>query len=127
MYYFTVAALTATGPESARSTEASARPQHQGPRVPVPQSVPKPLIALLAAAGAAIVATGFTLFTRSDRFRSRARHRQQAAVAADVRAVADTTQPDAVRIRDTGPEPVHTIRFEPDPGVASTTIKERRP
>jgi titin len=127
MYYFTVAALTATGQESARSTEASARPQHQGPRVPVPQSVPKSLIALLAAAGAAIVATGFTLFTRSDRFRSRARHRQQAAVAADVRAVADTTQPDAVRIRDTGPEPVHTIRFEPDPGVASTTIKERRP
>jgi titin len=127
MYYFTVAALTATGQESARSTEASARPQHQGPRVPVPQSVPKSLIALLAAAGAAIVATGFTLFTRSDRFRSRARHRQQAAVAADVRAVADTTQPDAARIRDTGPEPVHTIRFEPDPGVASTTIKERRP
>jgi len=126
-YYFTVAALSATGQESAPSTEASARPQHLGHQVPVPASIPTQLIALLAAAGAAIVAVGFTLITRGGSFRSRARRGQRATAASDVRAVADTTRPDSVRIRNTGREPVHTIRFEPDTGVATTTIKEGRP
>jgi hypothetical protein len=122
-YYFTVAALSATGQESTHSTEASAKPQHRGQPVSVPASIPQQLIALLAAAGAAVVAVGFTMITRRGPFR----HRQRVAAGSDVRAVADTARPDLVSLRYTGPEPVHTVRFESDPGIATTTIKKGQP
>jgi hypothetical protein len=41
--------------------------------------------------------------------------------------VPDTARPDVVSVRDTGQEPTHAIRLEPNPGVATTTIKEGRP
>lgn len=126
MYYFTVSALSATGQESAQSMEAAAKPQHQGHQVPIPASVPKQLLALLAAAGAMVVAVGFTLLTRRGHLRPRARDRQRAAVAPDIKAVADTARPDVMSVHDTGREPVHTVRFEPDPGIATMTIGEKR-
>jgi hypothetical protein len=126
MYYFTVSALSATGQESAQSTEASAEPQRQGHQVQIPASVPKQLVALLAAAGATVVAVAFTLLTRRGHLRWRARDRQRAAVAPDVRAVADTARPDVMSVHDTGREPVHTVRIEPDPGIATMTIREKR-
>jgi hypothetical protein len=47
-------------------------------------------------------------------------------VAPDIKAVADTARPDVMSIHDTGREPVHTVRFEPDPGIATMTIGEKR-
>jgi len=44
-----------------------------------------------------------------------------------VRAVADTFRVDAVKIRDTGREPTHTVRLEPHPGITTTTLKKGRP
>jgi len=100
-------------------------------------TAPKQLIALLAAVAAVAASGAFTLIARRRRrFRSRdldrsarggARSGQQMAVASDIRAVPNTGRPDVVGVRDTGREPTHTIRFEPDPGVATTTIKEGRP
>ena len=96
-------------------------------------SQPKWLIALLAAVAAMAVATALTLIARrGPLFRSRerarqARSREQMAMAQDVRAVPDTFRVDAVKIRDTGREPTHTVRLEPHPGITTTTIKEGRP
>ena len=138
VYYFMVTAVNAAGNESPFSTEVSAEPT--GPATGVTVSLtsptaPKQLIALLAAVAAVAAAGAFTLIARRRRrFRSRkrtlalrTRSGQQMAVAPDVRAVPDTARPDVVGVRDTGQEPTHTIRFEPHPGVATTTIKEGRP
>jgi hypothetical protein len=81
-------------------------------------------VILLAAA--LLAAAGLTLLARSRR-RVRPRSRQQTAVGPDVRAVPDTSRPDALGVRDTGQEPTHTVRLEPPPGVTITTIKEVRP
>jgi hypothetical protein len=67
-------------------------------------------------------AAGFTLIARSRRVRSPSR--QETAVTPDVRAVPDTSRPDALGVRDTGQEPTHTVRLEPQPGVTTTTIEE---
>ena len=135
-YYFMVTAVNAAGNESPFSTGVSAEPA--GPAKGVTVSLTSPtaptqLIALLAAAGATAAAAAFTLIARRRRrFRSpeqarSARSDQQTAVAPDVRAVPDTGRPDVVGVRDTGWEPTHTVRFEPHPGVTTTTIKEGRP
>ena len=140
VYYFMVTAVNAAGNESPFSTGVSAEPT--GPATGVTMSLTSPtaskqLIGVLMAVAAAAAFGALTMIARRRRrFRSRdpdrlarggARSGQQMAVASDVRAVPDTGWPDVVGIRDTGPEPTHTIRFEPRPGVATTTIKERRP
>ena len=135
-YYFMVAAVNAAGNEGLLSAEVAAEPTGATPSpvVPVPSpGPPKWLIALLAAVAAMAVATALTLIARRGRlFRSRERARQahsreQMAMAQDVRAVADTFRVDAVKIRDTGREPTHTVRLEPHPGITTTTLKEGRP
>jgi hypothetical protein len=141
VYYFTVTAVNAAGNESPFSTWVSAEPT--GPARGVTASrlispaAPKQLIALLAAVAAVAAYAAFMLIARRRRrFRSRdldrperggARSGQQMAVASDVRAVPDTGPPEVLGVRDTGREPTHTIRFESNPGVATTTIKEGRP
>jgi Fibronectin type III domain len=140
VYYFMVTAVNAAGNESPFSTGVSAEPT--GPARGVTMSLTSPtaqkqLIGLLMAVAAAAAFGALTLIARRRRrFRSRdldrsarggARSGQQMAVASDVRAVPDTGWPDVVGVRDTGREPTHTIRFEPHPGVATTTIKEGRP
>jgi len=140
VYYFMVTAVNAAGNESPFSTGVSAEPTGPARGVTVSltsPTVPKQLIALLAAVAAVAASGAFTLIARRRRrFRSRdldrsarggARSGQQMAVASDIRAVPNTGRPDVVGVRDTGREPTHTIRFEPDPGVATTTIKEGRP
>jgi fibronectin type 3 domain-containing protein len=139
VYYFMVTAVNTAGNESPFSTEVSAEPHAPvtGRLIGLNTSAPTQLIALLAA-GAAMAAAGvFTLIARRrHRFRSpqharsartRARSRQQMAVAPDVRAVPDTSRPDVLDVRDTGQEPTHTVRLEPHPGVTTTKIKEGRP
>ena len=135
-YYFMVAAVNAAGNEGPLSAEVAAEPTGATPSpvVPVPSpGPPKWLIALLATVAAMAVATALTLIARRGRlFRSRERARQahsreQMAMAQDVRAVADTFRVDAVKIRDTGREPTHTVRLEPHPGITTTTLKEGRP
>jgi hypothetical protein len=42
-----------------------------------------------------------------------------------VRAVADSRRPCVVNVRDTGRDPTHTVRFEPDHGTRTTTTKEK--
>jgi fibronectin type 3 domain-containing protein len=140
VYYFMVTAVDAAGNESPASTEVSAEPT--GPATGVTVSLNSPtspnhLIALLAAVAAIAAAGVFTLIARRRRgFRSRdpdnpahsrARSGQQTAVPSDVRAVPDTARPDMVSVRDTGREPTQTIRLEPHPGAAITTVKEGRP
>jgi hypothetical protein len=134
-YWFMVTAVNAAGNESPFSAAVSATPAKlvSGPIVSLPSGMPpKQLIVLLGALGAMAVAGVSTLITRRRRFRSRERARsatsdQQTAVAPDVRTVPDTSRPDVVSVRDTGPEPTHTVRLEPHPGLATTTIKEGRP
>jgi len=135
-YYFMVAAVNAAGNEGLLSAEVAAEPTGATPSpvVPVPSpGPPKWLIALLAAVAAMAVATALTLIARRGRlFRSRERARQahsreQMTMAQDVRAVADTFRVDAVKIRDTGREPTHTVRLEPHPGITTTTLKKARP
>jgi hypothetical protein len=125
VYYFMVTAVNASGSESPFSTEVSAEPVAATvPLVPLhPPTPPALLVALLSAVAAMAAAAGFTLLARSRR-RVRARSRQETAVTPDVRAVPDTSRPDALGVRDTGQEPTHTVRFEPQPGVATTTMKE---
>ena len=140
VYYFMVTAVNAAGNESPASTEVSAEPT--GPASGVNVSLNSPtvsnhLIALLTAVAALIAAGVFTLITRRRRrlrspdpdssARGRARSGQHTAVPSDVRAVPDTARPDVVRVRDTGGEPTQTVRLEPHPGAATTTIKEGRP
>ena len=43
----------------------------------------------------------------------------------DVQAVPGPRLPDAVNVRETGREPTHMVRFEPDHGTTTTTIKEK--
>jgi len=43
---------------------------------------------------------------------------------AEVRARPGPRHAGAVHVRDTGREPTLTVRFEPDRGYATTTIKE---
>jgi predicted phage tail protein len=128
VYYFMVTAVNASGNESPFSTEVSAEPVAATElRVAAPPpTAPAPLVALLAAVAAMAAAAGFTLLARSRR-RVRPRSRQETAVTQDVRAVPDTSRPDALGVRDTGQEPTHTVRLEPQPGVATTTMKEGRP
>jgi predicted phage tail protein len=134
-YWFMVTAVNAAGNESPFSTEVSATPTEltSGSVVSLTSGMPpKQLIAVLAALAAMAVAGASTLITRRRRFRSRERARsatsdQQTAVAPEVRTVPDTSRPDVVSVRDTGPEPTHTVRLEPHPGLATTTIKEGRP
>lgn len=126
LYYFMVAAVDAAGNESPLSAEVTAEPA--GP-LPSP-GPPKWLITLLAAAAAMVVAGALTLTRRRLRARKPAhsiRSREQVAVPQDVRAVPDTFRVDAVKVRETGREPTHTVRLEPHPGITTTTIKEGRP
>jgi fibronectin type 3 domain-containing protein len=127
VYYFMVTAVNASGNQSPFSTEVSAEPVAATElRVAAPSpTAPAPLIALLSALAAMAAAAGFTLIARSRRVRSPSR--QETAVTPDVRAVPDTSRPDALGVRDTGQEPTHTVRLEPQPGVATTTMKEGRP
>ena len=128
VYYFMVTAVNANGNESPFSTEVSAEPvaaTELRVAAPPPTAL-APLVALLSAVAAMAAAAGFTLLARSRR-RVRPRSRQETAVTPDVRAVPDTSRPDALGVRDTGQEPTHTVRFEPQPGVATTTMKEGRP
>ena len=133
-YWFMVTAVDAAGNESPFSTEVSATPTElaSGPIVNLPSGMLKQLITLLGALGAVAVAGVSTLITRRRRLRSReharsARSDQQTDMPSDVRAVPDTSQPDVVNVRDTGQEPTHTVRLEPNPGPTTTTIKEGRP
>ena len=125
VYYFMVTAVNTTGSESPFSTEVSAEPvAATQPLVPLhPSTAATPLVPLLSAVAAMAAAAGFTLLARSRR-RVRPRSRQETAVTPDVRAVPDTSRPDALGVRDTGQEPTHTVRLEPQPGVATTTMKE---
>ena len=131
LYYFMVAAVNATGNESPFSAEVTAEPSGPTPVVPVPSpGPPKWLITLLAAAAAVVVAGALTLIRRGFRARKPAhsvRSREQVAVPQDVRAVTDTFRVDAVKVRETGRQPTHTVRLEPHPGSITTTIKEGRP
>ena len=126
-YYFWVAAVNANGKQGTFSGEASAKPI--GPAKGSPAApTPKQLIVLLAAVAAAATAGVFTLAARGRRLRSRPlRARQQVAPVSDVRAVPDTGRPGVVSVRDIGQGETHTVRLEPNPGAASTTIKEGRP
>jgi YHS domain-containing protein len=129
VYYFMVSAVNATGNESPLSTEVSAEPvaaRVLSVRLPSP-TAPTQLIALLAVVAAMAAAGVFTLISRRRRIRSPVRSGQQMAVAPDLRVVPDTSRPDVLGVRDTGPEPTHTVRLEPRPGPTTTTIKERRP
>jgi hypothetical protein len=83
----------------------------------------KQLIAVLAAVATAAVAGALTLATRGRRLRSR--RPRQVTPSSDVRAVAGPHRPGAVNVRDTGREPTHTVRFEPDHGTRTTTIREK--
>jgi hypothetical protein len=84
--------------------------------------VPKQLTALLVAVATAAVAGALTLAMRGRRRGSRPR---QVTPASDVRAVADSRRPGVVNVRDTGRDPTHTVRFEPDHGTRTTTTKEK--
>jgi hypothetical protein len=126
-YYFTVAALSPSGQQSTQSIEASARPQHLQRQVPVPAGIPEQLIALIAAAGAAIVGVGLTMITRRWHRPPRGQNGQQPVPVPHVQAVPDNARPDLVSVRDTGRTPVHTFRFEPDPGVPTTTLVKGGP
>ena len=99
--------------------------------MPVPSpGPPKWLITLLAAAGAVVVAGALTLIRRrfgSGKPAHSVRSHEQIDIAQDVRAVTDTFRVDAVKVRETGREPTHTVRLEPHPGSITTTIKEGRP
>jgi fibronectin type 3 domain-containing protein len=132
-YYFMVTAVGPAGDESPFSAQVAAEPR-AGVVVPVTPAGPsKSLIALLAAAGAMAVAGALTWITRhrrpspSRKPAHSARSGEQAAMVQDVRAVPDTARPDMVSVHDTGREPTHTVRLEPDSGITSTTIKEGRP
>ncbi len=95
------------------------------PAVPIRQAsgpVPKQLTALLVAVASATVAGALTLAMRGRRRGSRPR---QVTPASDVRAVADSRRPGVVNVRDTGRDPTHTVRFEPDHGTRTTTTKEK--
>jgi predicted phage tail protein len=123
-YYFMVAAINAAGNETPFSAEVSATPDAAVTVTLTSGSVPKQLIAALAAIATAALAGAFTLAKRGRRPGSRPH--QPVTPPPDVRAVPDTRRPGAVSVRDTGREPTHTVRFEPDHGTATTTIKERR-
>jgi chitodextrinase len=130
VYYFMVTAVNTAGNESPLSTEVSAEPAGSapGPNVSLNRpAIPPQLIALLAAVGAIAVAAALTLIRR---LRSpkhpRPERSDQQTPPSDVRTETDTAPPD-VNVRDTGQEPVHTIRLEPHPGISTTTIKEGRP
>jgi hypothetical protein len=83
----------------------------------------KQLTAVLAAVATAAIAGALTLALRGRRQRSRLP--RQVTPTSDVRAMADTHRPGVVNVRDTGREPTHTVRFEPDHGTTTTTIKEK--
>ena len=118
-YYFWVTAINIAGHESPSSAEVSARPE----TAVTSGSVPKELIAALAAIATVAVAGALTLAMRGRRLNSRSpRH---VTPASDVRAVPGPRLPDAVNVRETGREPTHTVRFEPDRGTTITTLKEK--
>jgi len=135
-YYFMVAAVNAAGDESPLSAEVAAEPTGATPGQVVPMPAPGPpkwLITLLTAVAATALAGALTLIARrGGLFRSRERARQtrsreHVGAASDVRAVPGTARPDVVNVRDTGREPTHTVRFEPNSGIVATTIKEGQP
>jgi hypothetical protein len=122
-YYFWVTAINIAGHESPSSAEVSARPETAAEVKLTSGSVPKELIAALAAIATVAVAGALTLAMRGKRLNSRSpRH---VTPASDVRAVPGPRLPDAVNVRETGREPTHTVRFEPDRGTTTTTIKEK--
>jgi predicted phage tail protein len=113
-YYFWVTAVNITG-RSPASNQAEARPASG--------SVPVQLIAVLAAVATVVVAGALTLAMRGRRLNSRSpRH---VTPDSQVRAEPGRWPPDSVTVRETGSEPTHTIRFEPDRGTTITTIKEK--
>jgi hypothetical protein len=135
-YWFTVTAVNGAGHESPFSAEVAATPTKlaSAPVVNLPSGgLPKQLVALLAAVAAAVVAVAGTMIARRwGRPRPperghQAHSDQQADVPTDIRAVPDTSRPDVVGVRETGQEPSHTVRLEPHPGLATTTIKEGQP
>jgi hypothetical protein len=122
-YYFWVTAVNTTGHQSPSSAEVSARPETGAKVGPTSGSVPKGLIAALAAIATLAVAGALTLAMRGRRLNSRSpRH---VTPASDIRAVPGPRLPDAVNVRETGREPTHTVRFEPDRGTTTTMIKEK--
>ena len=122
-YYFRVTAVKAAGHESPSSAEVSARPEAAAKVKLTSGSVPKELIAALATIATMAVAGALTLAMRGRRPNSSSpRH---VTPASDVRAVPGFRPPDAVNVRETGREPTHTVRFEPDRGTTTTTIKEK--
>jgi Fibronectin type III domain len=122
-YYFWVTAVNIAGHESPSSAEVSARPETAAKVKLTSGSVPKELIAALAAIATVAVAGALTLAMRGRRLNSRSpRH---VTPASDVRAVPGPRLPDAVNVRETGREPTRTVRFEPDRGTTITTIKEK--
>lgn len=127
VYYFRVTAFDAAGKESSFSTPASAEPSAGGgPLVPVPQGLPKQLIAFLLAG---VAAGALTLAARYKRLNSDKKNKKNGppTAASDIRAVSDTSRPPAVSVRDTGREPTRTVCLVPHAGITTTTIKERRP
>jgi Fibronectin type III domain len=120
-YDFWVTAVNTAGQSSA-SNEATARPD-TATHVPPSSGVPGQLIAVLAAAAVVAVAGALTLVMRGRRRNIRSpRH---VTPASQVRAEPGLRPPDSVIIRETGSEPTHTVRFEPDQGTTTTTIKEK--
>ncbi len=122
-YYFMVAAINATGHEGPFSAEVPAKPGTTTTVTLTSAPVPKQLIVVLAAIATVALAGAFTLANRGRRPDSRSpRH---VTPRSDVRAEPGPRQPGAVNVRDTGNEPTHTVRFEPDHGITTTTIKEK--
>jgi hypothetical protein len=75
------------------------------------------LILILLTAGAAAVLSAIQFL----------RHRPQPAITPSVQAVPHTGPPGAVSIQHSGTDATQTVRIEPRPGVAVTTIEETRP
>jgi len=112
-----------TGPGPAISPASATTTPPAAPIRLASGPVPKQLTAVLAAVATTAVAGALTLAMRGRRRGSRPH--QQVTPASDVQAVADSRRPGVVNVRDTGREPTHTVRFEPEHGTRTTTIKEK--
>jgi predicted phage tail protein len=119
-YYFVVTAVYANGKMSASSSEASAEPTAKA--VLPWKKVSKPVIISLAAVAFGATAGALTLGAR----RLRPRRRPPMAPPSDVRAVPDKGKPGLVSIHEVGPDETYTVRLEPLPATAITTIQEIR-
>jgi len=76
----------------------------------------------MAAIATVVVAGALTLAMRGRRLNSHPpRH---VTASSQVRAEPGPRPPDSLKVRETGSEPTHTVRFEPDRGTTTTTITE---